>query len=598
MRQRAQGPNGHARVAVIAIAALSLSVVGVGLAGSASAATTRTVGCDVSSEPNIQQAVDDSASGDTVQVCAGTYGQSFTDDDKDLTFLGPQHDVLASAYPTAAGEAVIDGGGLNDPVIEFFGGSTLNGFTVKDGPRGIIADAGSTIRSNSFKEVDNALEVGDNVVVSENTIAANDVGVSFFGASGSGTEISDNRFAGAFSERAIDEPGGSPDDDHVTNLSVLRNAYTFETGGGGFFTASHTTGLRIEGNVLDGAGGTADLIQLSADNFDWSVKANKLMNVSFDAVDLDCNFGSDNTGSGAVTQNLFSNVGRSVRVNSAGGTCSGTLEVHSNVFGPGDGTASSDNATVFNAGQANVNVENNFWGCNAGPGQTGCSTVVSVSGNDRYLVLQSSIGTKTLSTGQSTPFTANLNHNNVGETIALPVLDGTPVSFTASTYLTVTPISGQFTSGVATATVKAKSTPGSKGIGGQSVSGHVENATTTQSPITVRPSPPVLSVLGTTTAEGRTGTHVVYFAVTLSHKFDKVVTVKYATANGTAKAPADFVAKSGTLTFSVGATTGKIGITIKGDKIPEANESYFVTLFSPVNATVSNPNAVGIIRNS
>ena len=111
-------------------------------------------------------------------------------------------------------------------------------------------------------------------------------------------------------------------------------------------------------------------------------------------------------------------------------------------------------------------------------------------------------------------------------------------------------------------------------------------------------SPPVISVLGTTTAEGRTGTHVVYFPVTLSHKYDKVVTVKFATANGTAKAPADFVAKSGTLSIPIGATAAWVGITIKGDKTVEPNESYFLTFFSPVNATVADPNAIGVIRNS
>ena len=101
-----------------------------------------------------------------------------------------------------------------------------------------------------------------------------------------------------------------------------------------------------------------------------------------------------------------------------------------------------------------------------------------------------------------------------------------------------------------------------------------------------------------TTTEGRTGTHVVYFPVTLSRKSDKVVTVKYATVNGTAKAPADFLAKSGTLTIPVGATTAKVAITIKGDKIVEPNERFFVTFFSPVNATVGYPNATGVIHNS
>ena len=74
------------------------------------------------------------------------------------------------------------------------------------------------------------------------------------------------------------------------------------------------------------------------------------------------------------------------------------------------------------------------------------------------------------------------------------MLDGVPISFTASAYLTVLPASGHLTNGVATTTVKAKPTPGGKGVGGQSVTAHVANATSTQSPITVKASPPALTV--------------------------------------------------------------------------------------------------------
>ncbi len=89
-----------------------------------------------------------------------------------------------------------------------------------------------------------------------------------------------------------------------------------------------------------------------------------------------------------------------------------------------------------------------------------------------------------------------------------------------------------------------------------------------------------------------------YFWVTLSKKYTKPVTVKFGTGNGTAKAPADYVAAAGTLTFPAGVTSKAIGVTVKGDKLKEPNETFVVTIYAPVNAKIADPNALGVIRNS
>jgi hypothetical protein len=52
------------------------------------------------------------------------------------------------------------------------------------------------------------------------------------------------------------------------------------------------------------------------------------------------------------------------------------------------------------------------------------------------------------------------------------------------------------------------------------------------------------------------------FTVTLSHAYDELVTVNFATADGTAIAGVDYVATSGTLTFDLGATTKTITIQV------------------------------------
>ena len=56
-------------------------------------------------------------------------------------------------------------------------------------------------------------------------------------------------------------------------------------------------------------------------------------------------------------------------------------------------------------------------------------------------------------------------------------------------------------------------------------------------------------------------------AVTLSVPSGAPVTVAYATANGSATAPADYTAASGTVTFAPGQLTATISIPVNGDGI-------------------------------
>ena len=54
------------------------------------------------------------------------------------------------------------------------------------------------------------------------------------------------------------------------------------------------------------------------------------------------------------------------------------------------------------------------------------------------------------------------------------------------------------------------------------------------------------------------------FPVSLSGPSSQPVTVRFATADGAARAPDDYVATSGTLTFNPGETTKPIAVLVKG----------------------------------
>src|SRR2546428_6994116 len=70
----------------------------------------------------------------------------------------------------------------------------------------------------------------------------------------------------------------------------------------------------------------------------------------------------------------------------------------------------------------------------------------------------------------------------------------------------------------------------------------------------------------------------------------------YHTANGTATYSADYVAKSGTLTFPANSTTPQtITIVVNGDNIDEIDESFTVSLSNPTRATIANGTGTGTI---
>jgi probable HAF family extracellular repeat protein len=109
--------------------------------------------------------------------------------------------------------------------------------------------------------------------------------------------------------------------------------------------------------------------------------------------------------------------------------------------------------------------------------------------------------------------------------------------------------------------------------------------------------PRFLSISDVALLEGRSGTKVFVFTVTLSAPANVPVTVNFATANGTATAGSDYNAQSGTLTFAPGQTSKTISIVVKGDRVREANETFFVNLSDVVGALLLDGQGQGTIRN-
>jgi len=102
---------------------------------------------------------------------------------------------------------------------------------------------------------------------------------------------------------------------------------------------------------------------------------------------------------------------------------------------------------------------------------------------------------------------------------------------------------------------------------------------------------PMISIDDLTVTEGDTGTSPAVFTLRLSAPMSVPVSVSYATANDTATT-ADYAATTGTATFTPGQTAVTVAVPIKGDVLVESNETFFLNLTNPVNASIADPQAL------
>ena len=123
--------------------------------------------------------------------------------------------------------------------------------------------------------------------------------------------------------------------------------------------------------------------------------------------------------------------------------------------------------------------------------------------------------------------------------------------------------------------------------------GYTIGTTTAVTGTIVNDDVPVINLSANQTiVEGNSNPQNVTYTVTLSRSDTRVITVNYATANGTATAGSDYTSRTGTLTFNSGVTSQSINIPILNDSINEANETFTLTLTSPTNANLGTRTSV------
>ncbi len=106
-----------------------------------------------------------------------------------------------------------------------------------------------------------------------------------------------------------------------------------------------------------------------------------------------------------------------------------------------------------------------------------------------------------------------------------------------------------------------------------------------------------VSISDVSVFEGNSGTTSAVFTVRASAPHEKFIQVAYATANGTASAPGDYVAATANVLFLQGEMEKTVAITVNGDTETEPNETFLVNLTFADTAAIVRAQATGTILN-
>ncbi len=186
-----------------------------------------------------------------------------------------------------------------------------------------------------------------------------------------------------------------------------------------------------------------------------------------------------------------------------------------------------------------VTAENNWWGCNAGPGNTGCDGVLGTVDFNPWLLLGISASPGTIGLGGTSTITTDMTHNSDAAVPSITTfVPETPISF-GRTLGTMTPPAGTLSSGQATSTFTSTS------AGNGSASATVDNQTVS-TPITISKANQTITVNTHAPANAAFNSSFTVAATSSSG-----LTVAYTSSGACTNVGATFTITSGTGTCTV-----------------------------------------------
>src|SRR5581483_9172805 len=409
-----------------------------------------------------------------------------------------------------------------------------------------------------------------------NIIQNNIVGIALGGSNVTiqGNAIQSNNNPGSVSGTGIYMDQFVSGGNALSNIAITNNCFTNNSNAGILIGTTDPTKsvsmLNIANNTFSSNGNAVFLFN----TLNSSITGNTITGSSGSQVVV----GGGVSGLTINGNAILNGATRGIRVGDFGGGAANTsLSACGNRI-----VGNSSGGIVVDAGglTGTFNATNNWFGCNAGPGGTGCDTVTNASVgtvNFNPWVVLNFNGPSAVFPGSTAGFTANLNTNSAGGAVpcAPGVPNGTPITF-AATCGTMNPAATTTNAGAASSVLTAGPTPGPC-----NVSSTVDNQTVTNA-ITVFPVPivAIIDPLGCT-GPG----HTLTVTVQISNTSGSPQTVSFAAA-----LPAGLTGLPGTGTSTVGAPPT---VTTTGASFGPVTLPAGQTLTATYQVQVADPIASG-----
>jgi hypothetical protein len=403
---------------------------------------------------------------------------------------------------TGGGQAstVIDAGGLNrvlDIDQNAVGGVTtsLSGVTISGGVDNTFGGAGIIGGSGNTATLD-ALTIDSSTITGNH---ANTGGSTQTNRQGGGVQFMGGQLS-------------------ITNSTISSNSSGDSPGPGVFYQAQGVVGgehLTISNDTFSGNSATSDVAGISnggalavsaVGSTTYDVTGSRFVNNTAIATGTGTAVGGaiwSESGTLNVSGSTFTGNSSTGGISPAGGAISvdnGSGTLHYNRF---TGNTATNGSAVFRGSTAGaVNATDNWWGCNAAPGTTGCDTVAGAPTVSPRLALNAAASPSVVVTPNATStITAGLTVDSLGAAVTpslLTAFAGLSIVWTNPLPVgaTVSPGSSPISSGTASTTFNSQST---SGLG--HVLGGLDNGTAT-AVITVDQVPAITSANSATFVVG------------------------------------------------------------------------------------------------
>jgi hypothetical protein len=382
----------------------------------------------------IQHAINEASIADTIQVAAGTYAEDVTIP-KSVTLLGPNAGVDPNTAPRAA-EATIDGG-VGRAIVVTGEGVTVDGFSITAAVSGapIYTHGADVDRLTVSDDILNAsaaalqLEAGgEELAVEHNLIGGGGYGIFTGAATYTDLGIVDNVITGPVQFYGIYTGGSTIEGFELTGnaveaISDIGATITRGVVAGNLFNGEKPGEMTLQidlhesilvGNSFEGHG-TTGCLQLFGSQYSLDPSEEVLITEnSFHACDAYGIQLSPDVEAIEITGNAISDSydGIDTRDISNWDVSGLGIEISANSI------TGSTHMGVDNTVEGTLDARDNWWGCNGGPGGSGCDSVGAGVEASPYVVLTGSASASELEFGGTAAVTAAVDTDSNGAFVA------------------------------------------------------------------------------------------------------------------------------------------------------------------------------------